>query len=716
MRAHGAERTSADELARSQQRLRHLYEVGKLLLRFQTVDETVPKVVALVSETVPLRSALFVQATEPPLIMAFQAEGEEPEVLREAKLHAQASYGFLVAGGVELDHGQGVMHALPRQPRAASSVRRFVLLPFIVSRSSVFGALQVQGADVLEESDLMFLSAVVDQLSAALERDTNERRLRTSQAKLAGIVGTAADAVISVDASMRIVLFNEGAERIFGWSARQALGKPIELLLPERFADAHRRHMGDFHASGEMSRKMGARLPEIFGRRKNGEEFHADAAISKLVVEGNTLFTVILRDISAQKRIEQEQTFLAEVSAVLGASLEHEQTLANVAQLAMRWLGDFCVVEFVDERGALSRMEVISSDSAKAELARKLREFPLDRARPPLSSLVLHGNRPQLVEEWTSEGLKSIAQDATHLMLFEAMGLRAVMGVPLMVGDRSLGALIVASCRTGHHYGPDDLHLLQKIGERAALAFESARLYRIAQRAVQARDDVLGVVAHDLRNPLGNILMQATLLRRREGGPDRRSQKPGQVIERAAQRMNRLIQDLLDVTSMDAGQLSIQRAQVAVPQALFEIADNQRPSLASRSLGLELDPVADELQVWADRGRLQQVLENLIGNAAKFTPSGGRIRIGARQREHDALFWVADTGAGIAAEDVPHLFDRFWQAKKAERRGAGLGLAIVKGLVEAHGGCIWVESKLGLGSTFYFTIAEWRPPERATTS
>ncbi len=708
MGGHGSGQASVAELMRAQQRLSHLYEVGKLLLRFQTVDETVPRIVALVSETVPLRSALFVQTTEPPLTMAFQAEGEDPALLHEAKLHAQASYGFLVAGGVELERGGGVTRALPRQARAAplaGRAGRFVLLPFLVSRSSIFGALQVQAVDVLEEADLMFVSAVVDQLATALERDASERLLRTSQAKLAGILGTAADAVITVDARMQIVLFNEGAEHIFGWPAQEVLGKSIELLIPERFGDAHRDHMREFHASTDASRKMEARLPEIFGRRRSGEEFPADAAISKLIVEGSTLFTVFLRDISAQKRSEREQAFLAEVSAVLSASLDYQQTLDSGAQLAMRNLGDFCVIEFVDERGELSRMEVITSDPAKAELARQLREFPLDHAPTPLSSLILRSNRPQLAGEVTSDDLEAIAQDTTHLMLFEAMGLRSVMGVPLIVGGRSLGALIVASCRDGQHYGPDELRLLQKIGERAALAFESARLYRIAQHAVTARDDVLGVVAHDLRNPLGNILMQATLLRQQGGEHDRRSHKPGQIIERAAQRMNRLIQDLLDVTSMDAGRLSIQRAEVAVAQAVLEIVDNQRPLLASRSLGLQLAPVAEDLRVWADRERLQQVLENLIGNAAKFTPSGRRISVGARQSEQDVLFWVTDSGAGISAQDLPHLFDRFWQARKEERRGAGLGLAIVKGLVESHGGRVWVESRLGLGSTFYFTIA-----------
>lgn len=696
-------------LARSQQRLQGLYEVGKLLLRFQTADETVPRIIALVSQTVPLRSALFVQTMHPPLTLAFQAEGEQPQLLHDAKTHAEAAYGSLVAGGIELDRRANGTLGLPQSTGVSEgpgdAIPQFVLLPFIVSRGTIFGALQVQSVRAMEESDLTFVSAVVDQLATALERDAGERLLRTSQAKLAGIVSTAADAVITVDERMEIVLFNEGAERIFGWSAKEVLGKPIEFLIPERLGNVHRGHMRDFHASVDVSRKMGARLPEIFGRRKSGEEFHADAAISKLVLEGDILFTVFLRDITEQKRVEREKTFLSEVSAVLGASLDHDETLANVARLAMRELGDFCVIEFVDERGELSRMEMVTSDPAKAETTKLLKQFPLDRSRPALGALVLRDNRPQIVAELGAASLEAMAQDATHLMLFEAMGLRSVMGVPLTVGGRSLGALLVASCRTGHHYGTDDLRLLEKVADRAALALESARLYRVAQRAVQMRDDVLGVVAHDLRNPLGSILLQAALLRRTGPDQDRRSRKPGEVIERAAARMNRLIQDILDVTSMDAGHLSILRTEIAVPQVIRDLVESQQALMAARQLRLQFDPGAEDLLVWADRERLLQVLENLVGNAAKFTPSGGSISIGAQQRESDVLFWITDTGTGIAPEDLAHLFDRFWQARKTERRGAGLGLAIVKGLVESHGGHVWVESRLGLGSTFYFTIA-----------
>jgi signal transduction histidine kinase len=261
----------------------------------------------------------------------------------------------------------------------------------------------------------------------------------------------------------------------------------------------------------------------------------------------------------------------------------------------------------------------------------------------------------------------------------------------------------VISTTAGRRYAQADLPLLDKVAMSAAMAVEKARLYRIAQHAVRMRDDVLGVVAHDLRNPLGTILMQAALLRRRGVEPETWARKPSEVIERAATRMNRLIQDLLDVARMEGGRLSIDQARVSAWQLLADAAQAQEPLAASASLELRLDADRELPELWADRHRLLQVFENLIGNAIRFTEAGGNIKVGAAARDGYVLFWVADTGTGIAPEHLPHVFERLWQASKAGQ-GAGLGLPIVKGIVEAHGGRVWAESTPGQGSTFLFTI------------
>lgn len=699
------------ELTQSQRRLQHLYEIGAILLRFETIEHSVPPVVAVIAKTLALRSAIFVKTMGAQQLLAFQASGEAPQHLQESKAHGLAAYSYFVPSAVALENEREVTWTLPELTLAEREARvsageRYVLLPLIVRRGSIIGALQIESAQPLVERDLVFVSAVVNQLAIALERHAADEALRRSEAKLSGILSLAADAVISVDQSMCIVMYNEGAERIFGWTRAEVLAKPIDVLMPERLAELHRGHLREFQTAAETARHMGARAPQLIGRRKSGEEFPVDASISKLNVAGEWLFTVILRDITELKRVEREKAFLAEASAVLGSSLDSEQTLDNIARLVLRELADFCVIEFADEQGQLRTLRVAVADTKSAAAAAALERFPLDRTRPHLCSAVLEQNQPQLVPDVSSDVLHSMAQSEAHLCLIESVGLHSLMSVPLRVGGHLLGGLVVGSCRTDRRYGDTDLAVLLELGQRAALALESARLYRVAQRAIQVRDDVLGVVAHDLRNPLGSILMQAALFRRKDAGPERRARKPGEVIERAARRMSRLIQDLLDVTSMEAGRLSIDSGVVPVRELLIDLVESQQSLASSRSLELRIDLASDELELWGDRDRLLQVLENLVGNAIKFTPAGGRITVAARASEGAIECSVADTGAGISADDLPHLFERFWQVKKTARRGAGLGLAIVKGLVESHGGRIWVESAPAVGTTFRFTIPQ----------
>ncbi len=230
---------------------------------------------------------------------------------------------------------------------------------------------------------------------------------------------------------------------------------------------------------------------------------------------------------------------------------------------------------------------------------------------------------------------------------------------------------------------------------------------RALERAIAARDDVLGIVAHDLRNPLSAIVMEADSLGRRGPEPDRRNPRARQLILKSADRMNRLIQDLLDVAVVEAGQLKVERQRVSVAGLLQDLCALQTPIAASSRLDIAIEIRPDVHDVWGDRNRLLQVFDNLIGNAIKFSRPGGRITVIATPMDRDVQFSVTDTGIGIAPENIAHVFDRFWQVTKREGRlGAGLGLPISRGIVEAHGGRMWVESTIGRGSTFFFTIPE----------
>jgi signal transduction histidine kinase len=410
-------------------------------------------------------------------------------------------------------------------------------------------------------------------------------------------------------------------------------------------------------------------------------------------------------------RATQLQQVLAEAGAMLAASLDYQQTLATVAHLVVRDFADWCLVEVIDEREPIRRRKIVARDPSKADLCAIFERMTIDRQRPHLLRPVFETKQSLLIEHVTAEHIESAAQGPEHLQALRAVNPTSLMAVPLVRHGRLLGIIAFVSSTESRRYGRSDLHLAEALADRAAVAIENARLYEASVHATQLRDQVLGVVAHDLRNPLSTILTQLWTLRRYGAEPERRSVKPPEVIERAAKRMNRLIQDLLDVAVIESGQLTIERARLSASGLIVEVADMQRPLASLSSLELLIDSDSDVPEVWGDRDRLLQVFENLIANAIKFTKAGGRITVGATSRDHEVIFRVADTGSGIAPEDLPRVFDRFWQATRTGRQGAGLGLPITKGIVEAHGGRIWVESTPSRGTIFFFTIPQATPEQ-----
>jgi signal transduction histidine kinase len=252
-------------------------------------------------------------------------------------------------------------------------------------------------------------------------------------------------------------------------------------------------------------------------------------------------------------------------------------------------------------------------------------------------------------------------------------------------------------------FTPEARGLVEKFALPVSLSLINASLYASAQRANHARDEVLGVVSHDLRNPLSAIAMCVRVLRENPS-TDAARDLLGTIGE-SVETMNRLIQDLVDVASIERGQLSLERGPTSPGRILDRAVHMFGVEAESHGITLTRD-VADGLpDLSADEGRLVQVLSNLIRNAIKFTPDGGRIMLRADAQEGQVRFSVSDTGIGIDPALHQRIFDRYWHASAgARKRGTGLGLSIAKGIVEAHGGRITVESESGAGSSFSFTV------------
>ena len=352
----------------------------------------------------------------------------------------------------------------------------------------------------------------------------------------AGLLAISADAVIAVDDEQRIVFFNEGAERIFGWNADDVGGKPLEMLLPERYRAAHRGHVHGFGAAHGRARHMGERQ-QLSGLRRDGEEFPCEASIQRIEVNGKNIFAAMLRDIGARQR----------------------------------------------------------------------------------------------------------AEDALR-------------------------------------------------------------------NAVTAREDMLGIVSHDLRNPANAVKMLARSIiddERSEHVPDDVLERV-RIIQQAAEQIDALIQDLLDTTRLRGGRLHVTPHATDAAALAERSIESLRPIAEAGRVTLRLQLPSDLPKVHADPDRITQLLSNLIGNAIKFTPHGGSVSLGAHIDGDEVLFVVTDSGEGISPAELPHVFDQFYQARRdsrhGTRHGAGLGLAISRGIVEAHGGNIWIESTLGVGTTVRFSL------------
>jgi signal transduction histidine kinase len=285
----------------------------------------------------------------------------------------------------------------------------------------------------------------------------------------------------------------------------------------------------------------------------------------------------------------------------------------------------------------------------------------------------------------------------------------ALCAMPLIHADETIGALSFAFVQA-RSFGITDRAFTLLLAQATAAALHRAWSFdaerqkrRDAELLASAREQVLGVVAHDLRNPL-NLIAQTTHLLLEEELPAESRRALFGVTTRAVKEMNRLISDLLDTVRLEAGRLSLDVEDVSVEEIVFQAEETFRPLAYQRGIHLEAVRPETDTALRVDPLRVSQIMGNLIGNALKFTPERGHVTLRAAPSGSQVVFEVVDDGPGIPPHDVEHLFERFWQARQTDHRGVGLGLPIAKGLVEAHGGTMSVRSTLGAGTTFSFTL------------
>ncbi|HVV53001.1 MAG TPA: HAMP domain-containing sensor histidine kinase [Polyangia bacterium] len=386
---------------------------------------------------------------------------------------------------------------------------------------------------------------------------------------------------------------------------------------------------------------------------------------------------------------EERLRLLATASQVLAASFDLQEPLQEVARLAVIWFADVAFIDLLGDKGELQRAAAAfaHADSERAAaVAVGLHDFALGRR-------VVGSGRPVLIGKPVAGALGP--GDAAKSLLL----------VPLMSAKGPVGVLTLVSTHAARRFSSSDLVVARDLAGRIGTAVERSQLFNQAKEAVQARQDILAFVSHDLKNSLMSLFLNVEMLLRNAPPDERRSGwKQLDRIRRGVKQMRRMIEDLLDAGSIESGRLAIDSREHEIGELFQEAVELSAPLVHDKSIEIRIEMPPPPFKVRCDRERMMQVFSNLIGNAVKFVPERGTIVLSAAASGANALVAVRDTGPGIPAARLPHLFQRYWQADETARKGRGLGLFITKGIIEAQGGVIWAESQVGAGSTFFITL------------
>jgi PAS domain S-box-containing protein len=507
------------------------------------------------------------------------------------------------------------------------------------------------------------LISVNQQLNAELfERKATESALQISQDRFAGILEIANDAIISINASEIITLFNQGAEQIFGYDPSEVIGEPLDLLLPNQSQVIHRQHRG----SGGQATRITERQ-ELFGRRKEGTEFPVEASISKLELETETIYTVILRDISQRKQAQdtlermshQNELILNAVGEGLcGLNLQGQFTFVNAA--AERYLG-YTAADLMNQT-----IEVL---------------FPHPLESGGDSALALEVLAP--IYASLQEGTTQPVSETTFCRRDRSCFPVEYLSTPILEQGKIVGAVIT----------------FKDISDRKLME--------------RMKDEFISIVSHELRTPLtsihGSLRMLASGMLSAQSDQNQRLLK---IAADSTDRLVRLINDVLDVERIASGNVEMKRRPCWVETLMTQATNTMQGMADQAGITLAVQPIT--AQIWADPDRILQTFTNLLSNAIKFSTPGSTICLRAeiaqpQDGDSPVCFSVEDQGRGIPADKIDLIFERFQQADSSDTRnheGTGLGLAICRSIVQQHGGQIWVESQLGQGSTFYFTIPQ----------
>ena len=529
---------------------------------------------------------------------------------------------------------------------------------------------------------------------------TGRKHAEQAQARLAAIVECSDDAIIAKDLAGNISNWNAGAERLYGYTAAEAIGRPITMLIPPE------RHHEEEMILERVRRGERIQHYETVRLRRDGTRLDVSLSVSPIVDARGRIVgaSKIARDITAQKAAERarvEEALLRETLARVGSMLTSELDERKVA-LAITEAGTTLTAA---DWGAFLRRTGNPGEDLQLYSTSGAVPRPLSMVADPRVAARL---RPALTGESAVRIDDLEGERQAGAAAGEAPPIRSCLAIPVISrSGEVLGTLVFTHARA-HHFTARHQQLAQGITSSAAVALDNAQLYEHAQEVNRVKDEFLATLSHELRTPLNAMLGWSHMLRSATLPADTQ-RRAIESLERNARAQAQLVEDLLDVSRIVTGKLQLASEEVDLTRLVMEAVDSVRPAAIAKGLDLqaELDHGLAVI-VRGDPDRLRQVVWNLLSNATKFTPPGGQIHVELAAADAKAQVIVRDTGQGIPAHFLRHVFERFRQAESSTSRrhgGLGLGLAIVRHLTEAHGGTVSADSAgEGRGSTFTITL------------
>ena len=541
-----------------------------------------------------------------------------------------------------------------------------------------------------------------------IARDISEqKKAEHSGARLAAIVESSDDAIVAKDLNGIITSWNRAAERMFGYSANEAIGQSIRLIIP----DDHQ-HEEDTILE-RIRRGESIQHFETIRCRKDKSCFPISVTVSPIRDAAGIIIgaSKIARDITERRhaealaqRVQWQAEFVGRMAEVLSGPLDYEARLKGLVAIAVPAMADWAALDTVEPDGRIRRLAVAHADPGKTELGTEIRRRFEDPITPCDVRQVIRTGKGVFLPEVTDAVIVGAANgDDKRLGLMRALGLTSCVCVPLATTERAFAALTLATAESGRQYSIEDFHFAEDVALRAALMVDNARAYEAVRRASSVKDEFLATLSHELRTPLNAILGYARMLRADMVKPDKLS-RTYETIERNTTSLTRMVEDILDVSRVVSGKMRLNMQAVELPLVVHEAVATVMPAAEAKHIRLEtiVDPQVGAVS--GDPDRLRQIIWNLLSNAVKFTPKQGRIQVRLERVNSSVEIVVSDTGIGILPDFLPHIFERFRQADSAaarEHAGLGLGLAIVRNLVELHGGTVYATSGgEGQGATF----------------